>query len=553
MVNGNGTNQEDKTMKSRMREFEKYLFAAFFVIAAAAFFSCSNDNDDIEEPKQPAGEKTYTLTVQATKGDDVANSRETRALAVDGNTLNATWAIGERVTVYNKTKSAAIDGYLAATSNGATTTLSGSLTGTIESGDVLTLKFLSPDYTGQDGTLAYIAAHCDYAEAEVTVSDITDSKITTGTANFSNKQAIVKFTVIDKTDGTTKLNPSVFNIYVPYLTPNKIQLTIPASTYTTNGDGVIYVAIPGVYNKKVTIIASANSKTYAYIKYIQDNWLFREGMYYAVNLKMTNVEGLFTSYSDASVHQIVTFSPGNLRATTTDLGANWTWSFAPHQYDFIGNAAANTLINGNGTVSANGTVDLFGWSTSSTYYGINPSSTDGDYSGAFVDWGGLAIDSYAANTWRTLTVNEWNFIFNKRSAATINGVADARYTKATITIGNKSVKGVILFPDFYAAGTPDGVAWGDFNTPGASFATSCTEQGWGVLEAYGCVFLPSGGYRNGVSIDMSENYGGYWSASSGTTGTQISYLYFRDNNTNPWSEDYRHRGHSVRLVKNFNF
>lgn len=528
-----------------------YILAVIMTVVATAFVACSSDNDIIEVPQQPVGVKTYTLTVQATKGEDAANSSETRALAVEGNTLNATWKKGEIVNVYKGETSL---GTLAATSNGTSTTLSGSLTGAIESGNVLTLKFLSPDYTGQDGTLAYIASHCDYAEAEVTVTDITDNKITTGSASFSNKQAIVKFTVIDKEDGTTLLNPTVFNVYIPYLTPNKIQLTIPASTYTTNGDGVIYVAIPEVYNKKVTIIASANCKTYAYIKYIKDNYLFREGKYYAVNVKMTNVEGLFTVYSDASVHQIVTFSPGNLRATTSDLGTNWTWSFAPHQYDFIGNAAANTLITGNKTVSDNGTVDLFGWSTSSTYYGINSSTTDGDYSGAFVDWGGLVSD--ASNTWRTLTVNEWNFIFNKRSAATINGVPDARYTKATITIDNKSVTGVILFPDFYAAGTPEGVIWGAINTPDASFATSCTEQGWGVLEAYGCVFLPSGGYRwgndLGVLVEISENYGGYWSATK-TSGTNVNYLFFKDNNTNPWSDDYPHRGHSVRLVKNFNF
>lgn len=544
-MNGSGTKLKNKTMKSKY-----YILAVIMTVVATAFVACSSDNDIIEVPQQPVGVKTYTLTVQATKGDDAANSPETRALAVEGNSLNATWKKGEIVNVYKGETSL---GTLAATSNGISTTLSGSLTGAIESGNVLTLKFLSPDYTGQDGTLAYIASHCDYAEAEVTVTDITDNKITTGSASFSNKQAIVKFTVIDKEDGTTLLNPTVFNVYVPYLTPNKIQLTIPASTYTTNGDGVIYVAIPQVWDRKVTIIASASSKTYAYIK---DVARFREGNYYAVNVKMTNVEGLFTVYSDASVHQIVTFSPGNLRATTTDLGANWTWSFAPHQYDFIGNAAANTLINVNGTVSDNGTVDLFGWSTSSTYYGINPSGDDAVYSGDFVDWGGLVIGSDAANTWRTLTVSQWNYIFNKRSAATVSGTENARYAKATINTDGTPVKGVILIPDFYAAGTPDGVTWGTINTANDLFTTSCTEQGWSLLEAYGCVFLPSGGYRwvnGGVSIDMSENYGGYWSASLGTTGTQISYLYFRDNNTNPWSEDHRHRGHSVRLVKNFNF
>ena len=75
------------------------------------------------------------------------------------------------------------------------------------------------------------------------------------------------------------------------------------------------------------------------------------------------INGLFTI--NASGDQ-VWFSQGNLQAITTDNGSSWSWAFATNQYDKIGNATANTRINGNGTVSDNGTVDLFGWSTSAT-------------------------------------------------------------------------------------------------------------------------------------------------------------------------------------------
>ena len=39
----------------------------------------------------------------------------------------------------------------------------------------------------------------------------------------------------------------------------------------------------------------------------------------------------------------VFFAPGNLQATTTDYGATWTWNFAAHQYDYIGNATASGI------------------------------------------------------------------------------------------------------------------------------------------------------------------------------------------------------------------
>ena len=81
----------------------------------------------------------------------------------------------------------------------------------------------------------------------------------------------------------------------------------------------------------------------------------------------------------------IAFSKGNLQATYG--GSDWTWAFAAHQYDVIGDAVANTAITGSGTVSANGTVDLFGWSTAATYYGINNTKVSGKHPGDFIDWG----------------------------------------------------------------------------------------------------------------------------------------------------------------------
>ena len=91
------------------------------------------------------------------------------------------------------------------------------------------------------------------------------------------------------------------------------------------------------------------------------------------------INGKFTI--NASGNQVY-FSQGNLQATTTDLGVNWTWAFATNQWDYIGYATANNSINGDGTVSTNGTVDLFGWVgassiwTGAAQYGISNSLED---------------------------------------------------------------------------------------------------------------------------------------------------------------------------------
>ena len=73
-----------------------------------------------------AKEGTYTMTVQASMC-----SEGTRALSPNGSTINASWAEGETVTVYNVTRSAELSGTLVAKSSGTSTTLKGQLTGTI--------------------------------------------------------------------------------------------------------------------------------------------------------------------------------------------------------------------------------------------------------------------------------------------------------------------------------------------------------------------------------------------------------------------------------------
>ncbi len=93
------------------------------------------------------------------------------------------------------------------------------------------------------------------------------------------------------------------------------------------------------------------------------------------------IAGLFSVGADKQIF----FSKGNLQATYD--GSSWEWGFAANQWDYIGDAAANTKISGNGTVSENGTVDLFGWVGSSStvltsdpaMYGICNSTTTSDY------------------------------------------------------------------------------------------------------------------------------------------------------------------------------
>ena len=255
------------------------------------------------------------------------------------------------------------------------------------------------------------------------------------------------------------------------------------------------------------------------------------------------------AFSVSSTKQ-VWFSQGNLRATTSNNGSSWTWSFAEHQYDYIGSAEANTAINDNGTVSSNGTVDLFGWSTAATYYGIH-NSISSDYSGDFVDWGTNAITNGGneANAWRTLTKDEWVYLFYTRtSAATLFGLGSVN-----------GVNGTILLPDDWTL--PAGASFTASTTQGLAdqgskfynssennfFHNTYTVEQWSVMEAAGAVFLPAAGDRYGTDVRSVGSSGYFWSATLESTNFAYT-LYFNPIFLNPQDEYRRPNGLSVRLV-----
>ena len=178
-----------------------------------------------------------------------------------------------------------------------------------------------------------------------------------------------------------------------------------------------------------------------------------------------------------SADKLVTFSPGNLQFHPM----NNKWRFAEHQYDYIGNANAN--------ISAiyDGWLDLFGWSTNATNFGVISSENPNDYLGDFVDWGINKIGVEVPESWQTLTSDEWNYVLNARpNASSLCGVAQVN-----------GVNGLILLPDYWSC--PVGVTFI------SGFASTynhqnITAEDWAKLEEAGAVFLPGALSRQGTDV-----------------------------------------------------
>ena len=286
----------------------KNIFLSTIMIIALLFAACSVEENEIS--KQPVT-GTFTLTVNASKGEDEV----TRALSLDGSTLKATWKTGDAVTVYNVTRSAALSGSLTAQSDGKSTTLLGSLTGTIAAGDNLKLTFLSPSYSSQDGTLAGIASSCDYAEATVTVSAVSTSSINTSDATFTNQQAIVEFTLKDKATSAA-INVTSMTIYAG---TNTINVTPALAT------DVIYVAIPSISSQTVSLLATSGSTGYIYEK---ADVSLTNGKYYGYTVSMDeNPLAQALTFEAKEAGTTITFSKGtfvtNQIEFSIDAGSTW--------------------------------------------------------------------------------------------------------------------------------------------------------------------------------------------------------------------------------------
>ena len=189
---------------------------AALLIASATFVACSSDDNIANENQQPVNPTgKYTMTVNASKGDDAT----TRALALDGKTLSVKWANTDEVSVFPTSSWLTPLGTLtAAASENGSTSLTGDLTSAPSAGDQLNLLFprATWDYTGQTGVLLSdansIEKKYDYALANVEVASVDGNTITTtGDAAFQSQQAIVKFILKNKSDNSL-LNASSLTV-----------------------------------------------------------------------------------------------------------------------------------------------------------------------------------------------------------------------------------------------------------------------------------------------------------------------------------------------------
>ena len=499
-------------MKNKVRLFS----IAALAVAVAALTGCSKE--------EIGGDGlTFTTTVQMPAGG-------TKALDEHG---VKTFAVGECIKVtcddgsMTCTSEALTAADISADGKAAKFTFNFESAPTLSSGSTVTYEYPAAHsgLGGQDGTLATLQSTYDYASCSPTVS--VAGQLPTN-ITLANQYAILKLKL---NDGSGDITRDV----------RQLTVTLGGQTVTVNRPPAagpaadsVYVAVPAASG---TIVFYAAKGKYLYTKSVSKT--LTAGHLYPVNLSMSIVEGALSGLFSVSASKKVYFSKGNLMADFNSAGNRYTWSFANNQWGCVGDHAANNAINGNGSVSAAGSVDLFGWSTTSTAYGIPNSTNDYDYHGNSRDWGTNAITN-GGNTensgWYTLSKTEWEYL--------IDSSRRTNWGRATVA----GICGLIILPDNYSgtAITPgDGSNWNTNTIDASSWASN--------YEAYGAVFLPAAGYRTGTEIfhdpSFNEKRGYYWSSTSyGDYGGHYVDLGISNLNTF-YTSRYGFYGMSVRLVR----
>ncbi len=250
----------------------------------------------------------------------------------------------------------------------------------------------------------------------------------------------------------------------------------------------------------------------------------------------STVNGKLPGKFSVSATKQVSFAMGNLQYQASTK----TWRFAENQYDVIGHK------NENISSTYSGWIDLFGWGTSgydSKYpYMTSKASYDygngnSDISVTNYDWGvynAISNGGNKAGMWRTLTKEEWNYLYDTR--------ANAENLRGQATVNGQT--GYILLPDGWSI--PSGLT---FTANPDDFSTNTySASEWSKMEAAGAVFLPCAGYRLGTTVNYVGTYGYYWS-SSYFSSSNAYYFNFSSSNVNPSNFSSRYGGLSVRLVQ----
>ena len=545
----NNVNQ-NRTMATN--RFLKTLALPMAVALSVLAASCSKDDYILDEQQPSAAKYEIPVTVVVTRSGDDASTRAN----YDSGTKKLTFEEGDQLFIQGTHATAGTFAGLLSNTAGAPGTFSGTVattnayTGTFETlftfASSLTAMLLPKDYSTKAS--GYLTLSGSSASQTITV-DATKAFVTTASADAIKALAIEQLSLEQATAYSSGFALAPVNAVLNYTLSGlaaSSAVTVSVSDGTTTVSGSVTTNSSGEASFAVGVAPGGTIKSYMMEKGGEQTIEFRaelsKNKVYNISRSAAGSSDCLSGVFSVASGKTVKFSKGNLKATLDGSGNVTAWSFHDTQYGMVNTAAGTQSFTSS-------SIDLFGWSTSATLYGINPSGEYSAYSGSFLDWGAAASKDLGYG-WRTLTKDEWVYLINVDNSSsyrqvTVDGVSKAPYGLASVN----GVYGLVLLPDSWDGSVHGGFTYG--TSIGSYTYTESTSPKWSEMESAGCVFLPAAGSRTSENVSSVNSDGRYWSSTK--AGDNKAYRpYFSNNYVTTGNDVYRHLGYSVRLVRDLN-
>ena len=395
---------------------------AAVLMASAALVACNKEHNATAEQTP----QVYTLTIQAGMNDGT----QTKALELEGTKLVAKWEEGETVEVR---KGATLLGNLTVSNvsaDGQSCTLSGTLTGDIRREDTMHLYYHRTGLVNesQTGTLVS-AAESDYAVARVEVDSVDGDNISLkSNPSFETQVAMLKLTMKD--GSANLLNATSLQITIGDIAPYTFSPT--AATYTANGDGVVYFALPsasrlsadsgtsldvaGLAAASVTFTATVGADTYTVTK---TGYAFAAGKYYATTLTMAKPTPVYTLLSAATTSDYgkVVCAAGHLHDAKTAVPAGCT---AVGILGKVTETGIGLILALKDATAQNWNTINDSWTSVTTYAGTTLKLLPNDTArGSLTSY--TTLGSTAVSNWCVAQKSDYEAIFTNLGSTTDNG------------------------------------------------------------------------------------------------------------------------------------
>lgn len=215
--------------------------------------------------------------------DNPTGEEESQTRASSQYTVRIKWAVGDKLSVINHTTGKILGGQLTADASGTQTTFSGSISGTIRNGDVITYLYPAQDNSTE---IAFDGIHIDMSEQRGTTGGVplcVYSTVVADGASFNNCSLsfsfIMSYVMISLSDipSSTGINrviltnvTNAFDLqnnanrnslsFVPYT--GQITLS-PGGSASTTGVRSVYAAIPASEATERQIMLETSTTTFS--------------------------------------------------------------------------------------------------------------------------------------------------------------------------------------------------------------------------------------------------------------------------------------------------